>query len=131
MNLRSIYLLFLPSLLLAGCGVSPILQHHEESRGTSATATVQKIASASVTIRWLSGPKEGGCSFKLESNQPFALEDAWAEMPDMGHGTTPFTIHVDSETEITVSDVWFTMPGSWRVFLKTAEATTSFDVEVQ
>lgn len=76
------------------------------------------------SLNWNSAPssKESN-SFELEFSEPLEeklLIKLW--MPSMGHGSAPVTITHRDPKHISVSNVYFIMPGDWEIRISTRNA---------
>lgn len=126
-------------LISNGCGVSPLLQHEKEKKASSerTAGAVQPFTTLDFNSRftgrvyWLENPLVGKASFRFVSAEPIREFDAWAEMPDMGHGTTPFSFRKITDLEFVVDDVWFTMSGRWVVYIEVNGSASSLEISLQ
>jgi len=134
------FLYFFPAgfaFLLSACGVSPLFQHEDEKtpppahRNEVEPQHIVKIANGTAQIAWKDGVSVGESSFTVTSDQPITQFDSWADMPDMGHGTSVFNFERISDREYFVSEVWFTMPGRWVLSVEINQQTFEFELDVQ
>ena len=97
-----------------------------------AASTPRQPCTSSCKATWVRGPVEGENVFRLEfssdiSNLTF---ESYADMPEMGHGTSPVTItRVDART-IEVSDLWLIMAGRWVLHCKLAGLDQTMEVRL-
>jgi hypothetical protein len=120
---------FLFVLGFAGCGKSPLLNHTNESKATTGVPdSVSQNATGACDISWSTacaqiiwdlGPTVGENKFHLNfntnvSNLSFSVS---ADMPEMGHGTSPATWSRAMTSEISISKLWLVMSGRWIIRL--------------
>ncbi len=131
-------------LLLAGCGRSPLLHHEEEKKPGEAPRIEQADASGCrlswprgdnrlcATPQWLLPPIVGENRIRLNFNESIANAtiDASADMPDMGHGTSPISQVIVDDHTIDLNEVWLIMNGRWVIRVRVNGAESSWSIEL-
>jgi hypothetical protein len=79
-----------------------------------------KASNLCADLNWVKGPEVNQESaFVLnfdKSFKPYQLKvDLWMQMGNHGHGTRPLIMNEISSTEVSFTQGWFVMKGSWLV----------------
>lgn len=129
MRNNTIVIFMLVSLLLAGCGKSPLLNKLENSfqevSGSIFLSERFPNKALEFTIQWTVAPSlEVLSSFEITTAIPLKENqtlNAYIWMPDMGHGSSPFEKNQVNSNLYNFSEVAFIMPGLWVLHVELIE----------
>ncbi len=139
-------IVLIAGLLSAACGRSPLLNHKTEGDEPVAQVSTQgdEASNGECFLRWSVGdavygaqaewilpPVVGENRIRIKFNADMAGQlTAFADMPDMGHGTAPISVTAIDARTYELRNVWLTMNGTWVMHVVINGVEASYRVEL-